>query len=77
MERPGPAVPPWGWGSGRRSLQGLGDWRDSCPPPDSQAEGEAFLHSAGEDELASAHCCKASILGYLKVVFTYFLNKHL
>ena len=49
---PGPCCPTWGWGSGRRSLQGAGGLEDSCPPPTPQAEG-SLPASAGEDELAS------------------------
>ena len=73
---PGPCCPTWGWGSGRRSLQGAGGLEDSCPPPTPQAEG-SLPASAGEDELASLLVANERVLGDLKVLFTYFLNKHL
>lgn len=73
---PGPCCPTWGWGSGRRNLQGARGLEDSCPPPTPQAEG-SLPASAGEDELASLLVANERVLGDLKVLFTYFLNKHL
>lgn len=73
---PGPCCPTWAWGSGRKSLWRAGGLQNSCPPPTPQAEG-SLTASAGKDELAPLIVANERVLGDLKVLFTYFLNKHL